>query len=184
MTKKGQQVLSGTTSNAQSANIHHLPAIKPNLSASAPVSSASTLQRSFQRLQQQEMIGFDFINGQKARFVLIYLFIFQDGAAGGGGVGDARARILTNALAFRGNRRLRLRAGPRCLRTSLIYSRGERPVHLIKQHAGTLLPPYRITIRSQSVRPQRGTGGSVKVRTLKNAYNLDLENGLRWSRAF
>lgn len=69
MTKKGQQVLSGTTSN-----IHHLPAIKHNLSASAPVSSASTLQRSFQRLQQQEMIGFDFINRQKAWFVFIYLF--------------------------------------------------------------------------------------------------------------
>lgn len=75
MTKKGQQVLSGTTSNAQSANIHHLPAIKHNLSASAAVSSASTLQRSFYRQQQQEMIGFDFINRQKAWFVFIYLFI-------------------------------------------------------------------------------------------------------------
>lgn len=82
MTKKGQQVLSGTTSNAPSTNIHHLPAIKHHLSASAPVSSASTLQRSFQRLQQQEMIGFDFINRQKAWFVFIYLFLRKGGCWG------------------------------------------------------------------------------------------------------
>lgn len=83
MTKKGQQVLSGTTSHGQSANIHHVPAIKPNLSASALVSSASTLQRSFQRLQQQEMIGFDFINRQKAWFVFIYLFLRKGGCSRG-----------------------------------------------------------------------------------------------------
>lgn len=65
---------------------------------------------------------------------------------------------------------LHLRAEHRCLRMSLIYSHGERSVHLIKQHAGTLLPPYRITISSQSVRAQRGTGGSVKVQALRNAY--------------
>lgn len=57
--------------------------IKPNLSASAPVSSASTLQRSFQRLQQQEMIGFDFINRQKAWFVFFYLFLRKGGVQSG-----------------------------------------------------------------------------------------------------
>lgn len=68
MTKKGQEVLSGTTSNAQSANIYHLPAIKPNLSAPTLVSSPSALQRSFQKtyIPETKKVGFDFVIRLKA----------------------------------------------------------------------------------------------------------------------